>query len=83
MPSKHYSQLREQPGALVSRCALSLLELRQVSKDYHIGETRIAALKEINLVIQKGEFVAIWGPSGSGNRHLTIFKRGRVSRSCG
>ena len=41
-----------------------------MSKDYHVGETHIAALKGVDLAIQKGEFIAIWGPSGSGKSTL-------------
>jgi putative ABC transport system ATP-binding protein len=44
----------------------SLLELRQVSKLYQQGESRIEALKAVDLSILAGEFVAVWGPSGSG-----------------
>ncbi len=39
-------------------------------KDYHLGSTRIAALKGIDLTIKKSEFIAIWGPSGSGKSTL-------------
>jgi putative ABC transport system ATP-binding protein len=43
-----------------------LLELRGVHKHYMLGESRIDALKGIDIAIQAGEFVAVWGPSGSG-----------------
>lgn len=42
---------------------MNMIELRDVSKIY---ENNTAALKDINLVIKKGEFVFIVGPSGSG-----------------
>ncbi len=43
-----------------------LLELRQVSKKYTIGDTLIRALDEVDFEIEAGEFVAVMGPSGSG-----------------
>lgn len=49
---------------------LSLVEMKDIKKDYYLGETRITALKNINLSINKGEFVAVWGPSGSGKSTL-------------
>lgn len=43
-----------------------LIELIEISKIYHIGDTEIAANNGINLTIHKGEMVAIVGKSGSG-----------------
>jgi putative ABC transport system ATP-binding protein len=48
----------------------SLIELRDVSKIYSLGEGGVTALKKVNLTIQRGEFVAVWGPSGSGKSTL-------------
>jgi putative ABC transport system ATP-binding protein len=43
-----------------------LIQLRGVFKRYGQGATELLALKDINLDITAGEFVAIMGPSGSG-----------------
>jgi ABC-type lipoprotein export system ATPase subunit len=43
-----------------------LLQLKNVSKEYLIGENNIKALDDVSLEIDTGEFVAVMGPSGSG-----------------
>jgi len=43
-----------------------VVELRNVDKHYQLGEVDLHVLKNINLKIQRGEFVSITGPSGSG-----------------
>ncbi len=48
----------------------NLIELKNVSKRYLLGDASIEALKDINLTIKKGEFAAIVGASGSGKSTL-------------
>ena len=43
-----------------------LIELRDASKYYEMGDNLVKALDCINISIDKGDFVAIMGPSGSG-----------------
>jgi len=43
-----------------------LIEIKNLSKDYVMGEVEVLALKDINLQIRQNEYVAIMGPSGSG-----------------
>ena len=47
-----------------------MIKLENVSKTFQFGENEICALKNVNLTIQKGEFVAIMGQSGSGKSTL-------------
>jgi putative ABC transport system ATP-binding protein len=42
------------------------VRLENVWKIYQMGETEVNALQGLNLLIKKGEFVAVQGPSGSG-----------------
>jgi len=45
---------------------IPLIQLKDITKTYGMGEAEVRALQEIDLTIHKGEFVAIMGPSGSG-----------------
>ncbi len=43
-----------------------IIEVRKISKRYVMGDQVVNALRDVDLVIEPGEFVAIMGPSGSG-----------------
>lgn len=49
---------------------MALIELRQLGRVYQTGDTEFAALRAVDLSIERGEFVAISGSSGSGKSTL-------------
>lgn len=49
---------------------MALIELRDISKTYDLGEVRVHALRSTSLSIERGEYVALLGPSGSGKSTL-------------
>jgi len=49
---------------------VAVIELFNVHKTYHLGETTVKALRGINLTIGEGELTTVWGASGSGKSTL-------------
>jgi len=47
-----------------------VLSTQGVDKTYQLGKLKVPVLKDINISIKRGEFVAIMGPSGSGKTTL-------------
>ena len=49
---------------------MSLIELKDVSKVYTMGEVDVHALRDVTLTMERGEYAALIGPSGSGKSTL-------------
>jgi len=47
-----------------------MIEFRNISKVYKMGEVEFVALKGVFITVQKGDFISIMGPSGSGKSTL-------------
>lgn len=47
-----------------------MIELKNIQRDFQVGEQTVHALQDINLTITEGEYISIMGPSGSGKSTL-------------
>lgn len=43
-----------------------IIELKKVCKNYFVGNSVVEAVCDVDLIIKKGDFLAVVGPSGSG-----------------
>jgi nitrate/nitrite transport system ATP-binding protein len=57
---------------------VAFLEMRDVSKGFRSGDRWLAVLKGINFAVEKGEFLAIVGPSGVGKTTLISLLAGLI-----
>jgi len=61
----------------------AMIEVENVSKSFQLADATIEVLKNINLTINKGEFISIMGPSGSGKSTLLYLMGGLDKASQG
>jgi len=47
-----------------------MIELRHIHRRFQVGEQQVHALNDVNLNVERGEYVSIMGPSGSGKSTL-------------
>ena len=60
-----------------------IVEFKNVSKQYKVGEVIINALHDVNFSIDRGEFVVILGASGAGKTTILNILGGMDSASVG
>ncbi|PWT84618.1 MAG: macrolide ABC transporter ATP-binding protein [Acidobacteria bacterium] len=59
-----------EPARPVDEQGLAVIRMERITKQYVMGEVTIHALKGVDLLIHRNEYVAIMGPSGSGKSTL-------------
>ena len=50
--------------------AESLITLNSIARTFYLGDSQVHALRNVNLTISRGEYIAVMGPSGSGKSTL-------------
>jgi putative ABC transport system ATP-binding protein len=49
---------------------MSIITVKNVTKDYPLGKTTVHALKGVDMAVEEGQFISVIGPSGCGKTTL-------------
>src|SRR5919109_182740 len=64
--TNHTTNLAETTRARAAAGGDAVIRVEEIHKYYKLGETRVHALRGVSVDVQRGEFVAVMGASGSG-----------------
>jgi len=70
-------------GGTVGPSTSAILEARRLSKEYRTDSVRVPVLRGVDLVVGRGEFVAVMGPSGCGKSTLLYVLSGLTRPTSG